>query len=140
MFRHIILAGVLFILVMVVVGSGVQACTPYASVYAETDWDLPIWSDTYDPCDGWLTWKVNFHRNGQENGYKIISFEVQGSDVYRTFDSRDYEEGDHSISESVYFGSSDEHRIFMDRTTSPYIHFTNIKGSVKRSYNTTPGN
>lgn len=135
--RNIISLGVLSILLVFFGINSAQGCILHASVSADTDMDLPVWSGTYDPCDGWLTWKVEFRRNGRINGLKIISFEIQGSGVYRTFDARDYDEGDYSISESVYFGTSSEHRIFMDRATSPDIHFTNIKGSV--IYNTAPG-
>lgn len=139
MFRYIISLGVLSILVIVAGGNRAQACTVSASVYAETDWDLPLWSNTYDPCDGWMTWKVKFTRNEQQDCDLIISFEVEGTDVYETYNSRHYSPGtSHSFSGTIYFGSSDEHCIFMDRTTSPDVCFGKIAAST--TYNTVPGN
>lgn len=108
-----------------------QMCESVVTVKWPIDTDPPPSSGNYDPCDNWLKWTVSFHRSDEIDDFAAISFEVQGTSVYRQFWDYSYSEGNHSVSENIYVGPSIQHNLVFDANMNCNGHFTGIEGKCQ---------
>ena len=123
---------VALILVMPLIGQNeaFAQCKSEVSVKRPVDYQLPVSSGTYDPCDNWLKWTMEFVRSQQAHDNKGISLEVSGTSVYETFMAADYSPGYHSDSGVEYVGPSSSHELILDTTIGSNGQFTGIVGTV----------
>jgi hypothetical protein len=106
-------------------------CKNVDSIMVADDSYLPVMSSEFDPCDTWLIWEVWFYRNQDYTGSTVITFEIHGNaDVFKQWDSAETANGNRYYSDTVYVGSSQSERLFMDRSGSSSVKFTNIKAKA----------
>lgn len=90
----------------------ISACTNHGEVTAASDYNLPVMSSLYDPCDYWLHWTYSFVRTANTENWTRVTFFVDGPnlDNSRTYDSRNFSPGPYSESGDEYVGPADGHR------------------------------
>jgi hypothetical protein len=105
-------------------------CKSEVTLKAAYDYQLPKYSGTYDPCDNWLEWTMDFIRTGVDHDGQGISLEVSGTSVYQTFMAADFTFGHHIISDVEYVGPSSSHELVLDATINVNNQFNTIAGTV----------
>jgi hypothetical protein len=104
----------------------VFGCTDHANVYALTDGHLPV-SKNIDPCSYWLLWTDEFHRNTNQTGYTVVSYQIEGATGQRNYDSRVYwQNGDYSFKGKVYVGPSSSNTLNIWISAGTGGHFTHL--------------
>ena len=133
----------IFAIVVVIIAAQISlanismAETFYKSVSADSDYVLPVESDSYTPAARYVRWGFQFVRTDEREGFTIVKTWIDGCQGYwdRDYDSRNYDPGSYHYSDNLDCDPSRiQHQIGIDKAIgSSNGHFNTLKFEVTYS-------